>query len=194
MQGLIPVVVILGGVALGIASCFFGYRLLRIMFAVWGFVAGGVLGIYLGQSGGQSTQIILMLVLGFVGLVLSNFIRMLGVFAIGFAFGAVVSFAILFTFGFSTDAVWIVFGGVIGGLIAIFAQRPVLIVATAFSGAGLLVNVALELLPANVTQSLTRFGQQGTQAAQQDALIALGALGVWVVVGLVGMMNQFRQS
>jgi hypothetical protein len=194
MDTLIPVVVVLGSIGLGIASCFFGFRLLRLMFALWGFVAGGVLGIYLGQSGGQTTQIALMFILGFIGLFLANFIKLLGVFAIGFAFGAVVSFALLFTFGFSTDAVWVVFGGAIGGLIALFAQRPVLIVATAFSGAGLLVNVALEFLPADVSQSLTRFGQVGANAAQPDLWVAFIALGAWVIIGLVGMLYQFNRS
>ncbi|OQR84751.1 hypothetical protein ACHHYP_12991 [Achlya hypogyna] len=133
----------------GLVIAFAGYKLFRPVMFVCGFAVGSVLGYLIAEKifSGQSYQVtaswIAFIVLGlFVGAFVMN-IWVCGVFVVGAAAGVLLAFELNTSVGYKiypsnpTTSLWIliiVLGLLVGGL-AMWLERPVLIVATSFFGA-----------------------------------------------------------
>jgi hypothetical protein len=135
---------------LGIAFCFVGYRFFLVMLPIWGFFAGfwiGAMGTSMLLGGGflgTTTALIVGVVVGIIGAVLSYFFYMAGVVLISAAFGGMLASAIMGALGFGpgliTTMVVIISAIVAAGLTLLLnIQKLVIVVFTAIAGAALTV-------------------------------------------------------
>ncbi len=190
MQGNITIsLVALGAVVLGLAQCFFGYRILRVILGITGFILGGLLAGYLVFSLTQSQlfAVIAGVIGGLIGAGLMAGLYVIGVFLLGAFFGGMAASALL-TLGGGSPQLWVVaILAIAAGVVAVLLQKPMLVVATAFLGSWWAVTGVAAL-----TGAVELGGFQAVPLVLKDA--SAGWLIGWLVLGIVGLIVQFRGS
>jgi hypothetical protein len=183
--GLIAAIALVLG---GAVACFAGYRLFRIVLAIYGFI----LGAYLASSTMGSSNAVGMLVAALVGGLLGSFVfffaYFLGIALVGAGLGALIAHVAWTQWSAAEPPVLIVLlFAIVGTAAALILQRYVIIVSTAFSGAWTIILGGLALV------------DRGAARAVSDVWIlypfnpASGAQWVpiaWIVVGLIGTAVQ----
>lgn len=200
-------------VLLGLLFCFFGQPWLKVLLGVTGLLIGAATGYTLAAKVGFSGQILVGAAIagGAAGALIALFLFWLSLFALGAGFGGVLFLLVLMALGkvpattaaFQEPAlllgklplawqVGLAVAGVAGGLVTIWLQRFLTVVATAFCGSLLLV---VNLL------SFTEWGRQELDRLEQmapggrlefrwDALLLLAG---WLFLGLLGVFFQLHQ-
>jgi hypothetical protein len=174
----------------GAVACFAGYRLFRIVLAIYGFIAGAMLASSMMGSSNTVGMLMAALVGGVVGAVVMFFAYFLGIALVGAGLGALVIHVAWGRFS-PNDPPWtlVLLFAALGTAAALVLQRYVIVVSTAFSGAWTIILGALALTG---TRAATR-------AASSDVWILYpftpipGAAWVpivWIGLGLVGMAIQ----
>ena len=184
----VPVaIILLGG---GLLGCFFGYRLLRTLLALYGFIGGVVLVTPFVEGLEPLMAIFTTIAAGLLGSVVAVVAYLAGVALLGAALGALI-LNVAYT---DTDPnVWLVLVACLtGALLALAIRRYVLILATSFGGAWTAIVGGLALV-----------GNSGAVAAASGNLrelppVADVRMHVWFVVGwcslgLVAMLVQLRE-
>jgi MFS family permease len=133
-------------VAGGLLSCLFGYRLFRLVLAVFGFIIGSLAASSVFGESAATAMVIAALVGGLCGAVLLLAAYFVGVALVGAGIG-VAAVHLLWTQiqGDPHPAVVIV-AAIAGALVATWLQRYVIILGTAFGGAWTVVAGAAALL------------------------------------------------
>ena len=149
-------------IAIGLAFCFWGFRVFLILLPIWGFFAGFLLGAngvtYLLGDAFLATTLgwVIGFLLGLLFAVLSYLYYWVAVILLGGALGYQLTLGLLHWIGFEADGliafVLAIVGGVIFAVGFFLLQMPavIVIVATAISGAGATiagVAIALGLIP-----------------------------------------------
>jgi len=175
------------GIGVGTLYCFLGYRTLRFVIALTGFIlAGGVAFVIAAWlSAGHTIAATLVGIAGGIcGSVALTFLYRAGVFGLGLlAFGLIASNALA-----DRQENWViaaVFGiALAGGLLAVLIERPVVTLATAAIGSWLVVaGVAFFLLGPEVLDKL-----RDTSKFEEERLVVVGS---WAVLALTGIIAQF---
>ena len=129
-------------VLLGAAFCFFGYKLLRLLMAAAGFVAGFSLGMMYIET--TSETLLICILVGLAGAALMYFVYSIGVFAAGAGMGASIAKIVLpmlaIPQGGGFAIVLTIVLGLLGGILALVIKRTIIIISTAFVGAEVTVN------------------------------------------------------
>ena len=149
----------------GAVACFAGYRFFRIVLGLYGFVLGALLATTIAGAGSTSSLVMWAVVGGLAGALALNLAYFFGVVLVGAAVGAM---AVTLLWSRSSDdphVLIVVAFAVVGALAAVWLQRYVVVIGTAFGGAWTLLVGALALM--------------GDAAAQ-----AASAAHVWVVYPL----------
>lgn len=133
-------------VAGGLLSCLFGYRLFKVVLAIFGFIVGGLAASSVFGESAAAGMVIAAVVGGLCGAVLLLAAYFVGVALVGAGVG-VATVHVIWTQiqGDPHPAVVIVFA-VLGALLATWLQRYVIILGTAFGGAWTVVVGAAALL------------------------------------------------
>jgi hypothetical protein len=177
----------------GAVACFAGYRLFRYVLALFGFILGAMIASSTLGINNIAGMLMAALVGGLVGAAILMFAYFVGIALVGAGVGALVAHFGWTPFGTGDPPVLLVIGlAVVGAVAAMFAQRHVIIVTTAFVGAWTLI---VGMLAA---------------AGGRDALAAKSASSVWIlypttfppgqrwvpyawiVLGVVGTVVQMR--
>jgi hypothetical protein len=179
----------------GVVYCFLGYFTIRVIIGLTGFLlAGGVAGILAGwASNGHLWSMALAGLLGGVcGAMALFFLYRAGIFILGTIGAGMAAFTLLGGMEMNESwagqwAPWVLLGaGAGGGILALFIQRPVMILATSAIGAWLMLCVLY-------FEAGERFEEQ-----LQDAVFATrfsrGLLAVWVLLLLMGAAVQFKMT
>lgn len=150
----------------GIVATFFGYRLFRIVLALFGFIGGALLASSVVGSGDTAPMVAAAVVGGLVGAGVLIAAYFVGVALVGAGLGAVLA-----NFAFQAGDrdphfLVIVFASMLGAVGAIYLQRYFIIVGTSFGGAWTLIVGALAVV------------------GNRDALTAAAAGDVWVAYPL----------
>jgi hypothetical protein len=121
----------------GALSCFAGYRLFKIVLGIYGFVLGAMLASSTMGVTNSTGMIVASLVGGVCGALLLMFAYFVGIALVGAGLGALVAHVAWSSLGRSGDppAIAVVVLSVVGSIGAMFLQRYVIVVATAFGGA-----------------------------------------------------------
>src|SRR5215212_9562538 len=187
----LPAAVVL--VVSGLLACFAGYRLFRIVLAIYGFILGAAIASSVMGPGEGTAMIVGAVVGGLVGAVLLNLAYFVGVALIGAAAGALLLHTIWAYFASGDPHVLVVVCAIAGAVIATNLQRWVIIVATAFGGAWTLIVGVSALLGDRAAAKVA--------AASSDVWVFYpmnlepgrrSLLAVWAVLGLVGVAVQSR--
>ncbi len=173
--------------SLGVAQCFFGYRIFRFLLGLSGFVVGAALGAMLARNASAFEAILTVLALGVLGATLAVWAYLVGIFLTG----AFVGGALGALFGALADSEGAamglgLIGGIAGGIIALQVQKFVIVVSTAIQGAAVTVAGATLLMAPDLLgaspERLTR------------VLVADGGprVGVWLLLVIAGIIAQYR--
>jgi hypothetical protein len=174
-----------GGVA-----CFAGYRLFRIVLAIFGFMLGAMLASSLMGISNTAGMVIAALVGGMIGAAILLFAYFVGIALVGAAVGALIShFGWAFVGSGDPPVVAVIVLAILGAIGAMFVQRHVIIVTTAFVGAWTMI-----------VGILAAVGDRGALAAKSAGnvwiLYPTTAPGygwmpvVWIALGLAGTAVQ----
>ena len=187
----LPAAVVL--VLSGVLACFAGYRLFRVVLAIYGFILGAAIASSVMGPGQQTAMIIGAVAGGLAGALLLNLAYFVGVALIGAAAGAFLMHAIWARFGTGDPHVGLVVAAaILGAVIATNLQRWVIIGATAFGGAWTLIVGVSALMGdraakvAAATKDVWVFYPLNLEPGRR------WLLAVWAVLGIAGAIVQAR--
>ena len=133
-------VLVLGGVL----SCFAGYRLFKLVLAIYGFILGAMLASSMMAASNTMGMILTALGGGVAGALLLVFAYFVGIALVGAGLGALI---VHVTWGYvrtgDPPPVAVIVMSIAGSIAAMLLQRYVIIVATAFGGAWTMIVGAL---------------------------------------------------
>lgn len=177
-------------IGLGAITCFFGYRFLRLFLVVLGFIVGFFIGTSLVPDGGQGT-LLAGVILGVIAAIIFYFLYMIAFVLAGASLGLTVATVVAENLELDPTVVPLVLvaGAIIGGIIAIFVTRYIIMLGTAFSGAGLIITGVLLLIPGAVEP--VGAGEYAVQLSSGGQLLATV---VWAILGFFGLVTQLRNN
>lgn len=164
----------------GILQCFFGYKIIRIILILTGFIVGFYATYFLNVDIGPELNSYRQLIGGVIGAVLFGVLYKVGIFLIGALLGYILS--ILFTNDPTANGIV----AVVAGILALIIEKFMIIAATSFSGAWAIIK--------GVDYYLT----MNTSLAEWDLFDFIyiiprpSMLVAWVILGIVGMVVQYR--
>jgi hypothetical protein len=182
-------------VLFGILSCFWGYRAFKVVLGVIGFAVGAYLGVGAGAffTGGVGViAVITGLIGGLIGAALVSVVYYVGIFVLG-ALGGWVIFTIMAgAVGYGPHLILLIVLALIGGILALFFQKFLIIVSTAFIGSWCVVSGGFSLLGSD-------FSPFDLFHAPVRLLRPVGGLNTivvisWVALGILGAIFQFSFS
>ncbi len=180
------VVLVLGGAV----ACFAGYRLFRVVLAIYGFIFGAMVASSVMGISNHAGMIIAALVGGIIGAVLFTFAYYVGIGLIGAGMGTLL-LHIVWDYLKHTEPTTaaVVVASVAGALVAMALQRYVIIVSTAFSGAWTMIVGGLAILG---DRSAERAAASGNVWILYPFTPGSGRwiVVLWVVLSLMGLAVQ----
>ena len=178
----------------GAIAAFAGYRLFRVVLAIYGFIAGAMLGSSMMGSSNTIGMLIAALFGGLVGAVVLFFAYFVGISLIGAGLG-VLAVNVGWMRLSSGEPPWVVvlLCAAVGTVVALVLQRYVIIASTSFSGAWTMIlgvlaatnRVVLPRAPSDVW-ILYPFSPNSQAAWIPIAWIVLGVIGMAVQLGITG--------
>jgi hypothetical protein len=175
----------------GTVSCFFGYRLFRIVLAIFGFVIGALIpSSFLPMSSSPWAMLAVALVGGLMGAGVLIAAYFVGVALVGAGLGAIAANLMFSATGQDPHYLVLVLMTLLGAAAAMYLQRYFIIVGTAFGGAWTLIVGAAALFGDSTALAA---------AAANDVWVAYPlnpAPGrgwvklAWIVLGLIGATVQ----
>jgi hypothetical protein len=184
------ILLILGGAV----SCFAGYRLFKVVLGIYGFILGAMVASSTMGATNTTGMIVAALVGGVVGALILVFAYFIGIALVGAGLGALVAHVGWSSLGKGGDppALAIVVLAVAGSIGAMFLQRYVIVVATAFGGAWTMIvgglAIASERTVAAKAASATNVWILYPTSAPGQAWVPFA----WVALGLIGAAVQLR--
>ena len=180
----------------GALACFAGYRLFRIVLGIYGFILGAMLASSIVGVSNTTGMLLAAIVGGLLGSVVLVFAWFVGVSLVGAGIGGLIAHVAWTQIGRGDPpAVLIIAVAVAGAIGAMFVQRYVIVVGTAFGGAWTVVLAAANAFPV-VKEALTR----GSSETEVWIFYPTSAPGMrwapiaWVGLGLVGTAIQLSMT
>ena len=179
----------------GVVATFFGYRLFRIVLAIFGFIIGALLASSVVGTNDTAPMVAAALVGGLVGAGVLIAAYFVGVALVGAGLGAVLANLAFSAAERDPHFLVIVFASMAGAVGAIYLQRYFIIVGTAFGGAWTLIVGALALVGNRRALEAAAAGDVWVaypldpapgQQWLPIAWIGLGLVGVAVQMGITG--------
>lgn len=176
----------------GVLACFAGHRLFRIVLGIYGFILGAMIASSVVGVTNTSGMITAALIGGFVGSVILVLAWFVGVALVGAGLGVLVAHLIWTQVAAGDPPAWgVMVVAVAGAIGAVFVQKYVVVVSTAFLGAWTILLAAANAFPPHLTR-----GESDTEAwilypttvPQRWAPLA------WIGLGLVGAAVQLATS
>ena len=123
-------------IAWGVLDCFFGYRVFKVTLAVLGGLIGavGAQALAVAANSGHTAVIVAMIAGGLLGAGLAFLLYIAAVFVAGFGFGATLGVLLLANFNHVVALLTGLVLGVVGGFLAVKAQKVLIILSTALLG------------------------------------------------------------
>jgi hypothetical protein len=185
------IVLLLGG----IVSCFFGYRLFRIVLAIFGFILGALAASSVFGVSDTGPMIVAAIVGGLIGAAILYAAYFVGVALIGAALGAAAANMAFSASGRDPHFLVVVFLSIAGAAASMYLQRYFIIVGTAFGGAWTLLVGAMALAGDRAAMAAAAAGDVWVayplnpapgQRWVPIAWLVLSAAGAWVQLGYTG--------
>lgn len=126
---------------IGAVECFAGFKIMKAMMAIWGFFIGAMLGVVIGVVAESTVLgVILVVVFGAILAILSFKLYIAGIFILT-AFLTTIALYIMCENIFVALLL-----AIIVGILAIYLEKPVVIITTAISGAGIILSSAYMIM------------------------------------------------
>jgi hypothetical protein len=177
----------------GLIACFAGYRLFRAVLTIYGFLLGALLATSLVAPANAPTVLIALVLGGVAGALLLFAGYFAGVALVGAALGALLCRSFWVQFG-GADPSWllVLLFAVAGAAAAVFAQRVVVILATAFAGAHTAVAGLVALVAHR--DALSPVPDDAWIRSLAPAPGARWPFLAWIALGVSGTIVQLRRK
>jgi hypothetical protein len=138
------IVLLLGGAL----ACFAGYRLFRIVLGIYGFILGAMIASSVVGVSNTTGMLLTAIIGGLIGSVVLVFAWLVGVSLVGAGIGVLVAHVVWTQVGRGDPPAMVVIAVAVAGAIgAMFIQKYVIVVGTAFGGAWTIVLAAANAFP-----------------------------------------------
>ena len=172
----------LASMAIGVAACFFGYRLFKVILAVWGFLIGAwiVAGITMRWTGQQTMAVVAGFIGGVVVAAIAELLYLVGVFLTGAVLGYVVTSAASGAMGMSVNPILALSAAALTGFMALSFVKSIIVWGTAFNGSW------------GIISGLVLLQGRAKDLGGVPAITGRGALLLaWLALGLSGVVVQY---
>ena len=173
----------------GVLACFAGHRLFRLVLGIYGFLFGAMIASSVVGVTNTTGMVVAALIGGFLGSVVLVFAWFAGVSLVGAAIGVLAVHEVWSRVASGDPSAFVIIGAaVVGAVGALFAQRYVIIVGTAFGGAWTIVLAVVNAFPRGLSKGASStevWILYPTSASARWAPLA------WMVLGVVGALVQF---
>jgi hypothetical protein len=177
----------------GAIACFAGYRFFRVVLGIYGFVLGALLATTLAGSGSAATLVLWAIGGGLVGALVLNLAYFFGVVLVGAALGAG-AVSMLWPRGGSDPHVLVVIAcAVAGAIAAMWLQRYVIVIGTAFGGAWTLIVGVMALLGDSAAQAAAAASDVWVVYPLDPAPGRRWLPAVWLALAIAGIVAQVRK-
>jgi hypothetical protein len=177
----------------GVLACFAGHRFFRSVLGLYGFVLGAMVASSIVGVSNTTGMLIAALIGGLLGSVVLVFAWFAGVSLVGAGLGVLVTHLVWRQFGTGDPpALVVVSMAVAGAIAALFIQKYVIVVGTAFAGAWTIVLAVMSVWP---RQAITR-GSSDTEVwiLYPTSAPSRWAPFAWLALGLAGAAVQLSQN
>ncbi len=175
----------------GAVACFAGYRLFRIVLAIYGFILGASMASSVMGVSNAAGMIVAALVGGVAGALILVFAYFIGIALMGAGLGALVAH-VSWSYARTGDppALLVIGLAVLGAIGAMLLQRYVIVVATAFGGAWTMIVGALAMAGDRIVARAARSPDVWVLYPMAPAPGQRWVPIVWIALGLVGTAVQ----
>jgi hypothetical protein len=179
----------------GVVSCFFGYRLFRIVLALFGFILGALAASSIFGMSDTWPMIAAAGAGGLIGAAIMFAAYFVGVALVGAGLGAAVAHLAFAVGERDPHYLAVVFLAITGAALASYLQRYVVIVGTGFGGAWTLIVGVMALIGDRAALAAAASGDVWVAYPMNPApgqrwvplaWLALGAVGTYVQLGVTG--------
>src|ERR671919_1752133 len=176
------IVLLLGG----IVACFFGYRLFRIVLAIFGCIIGALLASSIFGASDTGPMLLAALVGGLIGAGVLMAAYFVGVAIVGAGLGALVANLAQSAGDRDPHFLVVIFASVVGAVAAIYLQRYFIIVGTGFGGAWTLIVGAMALVGDRTAMAAAAAGDVWVAYPLDPAPGQRWVPITWVLLGMIG--------
>lgn len=169
----------------GAIACFAGYRLFRFVLAIFGFIIGALAASSIFGASDTLPMVAAAVLGGLIGAGLLMAAYFVGVALVGAALGAVAANLGFSTTGQDPHFVILVLCSIAGAALAMYLQRYVIIVGTAFGGAWTLIVGAMALIGDRAATAASA-GEVWVVYPLEPAPGSEWVRVAWIVLGLLG--------
>jgi hypothetical protein len=180
----------------GALSCFAGYRLFRVVLGLYGFILGAMFASSMMGTTNTVGMLAAAIIGGLVGAAILVFAYFIGIALVGAGLGALIAHVVWPQVGTGDPpAMLVIVLAIAGAIAAMFLQRYVIIVSTAFAGAWTIIVGALAIAGDRGATHAASSGDVWVlyplrpapgQGWVSIAWIALGLIGTAVQLGITG--------
>jgi len=174
----------------GVISCFFGYRLFRIVLAMFGFILGALAASSLFGARDTAPMLIAALVGGLAGAGLLFAAYFVGVALVGAGLGAVMANLAFSASNRDPHVLVVVLCSIAGAAAATYLQRYFIIVGTGFGGAWTMIVGAMALIGDKRALEAAASGDVWVAYPLNPAPGQRWVPVAWIVLGLIGTAVQ----
>ena len=179
-------------IASGMITCFYGYRLFKIVLAITGFVTGGALAwtVLTAAGYGQTATIAGTFLVSLVGGIAMVSLFFAGVFLFGCSMGLLMAVLLLSTIGSELNVVVVSIFALVNGLVTLWFRKVLVVASTALTGAwSVLSGIAYFVGNLDLVGALAKPELLQTQGDLYYAVVAL-----WLLLGVSGITIQMRSQ
>jgi hypothetical protein len=174
----------------GIVSCFFGYRLFRIVLALFGFILGALAASSIMAASNTTAMLVAAAVGGLIGAAILFTAYFVGVALVGAGLGAFIANMVFSASNQNPHFLVVVLCSIAGAAAAMYLQRYFIIVGTGFGGAWTIIVGALALLGDKRAMAAAATGDVWVVYPLDPAPGQTWVFWAWAVLGLVGIAVQ----
>jgi hypothetical protein len=174
----------------GLLSCFAGYRFFRVVLGLFGFIIGALLASSLLGTEQTMWMIGAAIAGGLIGALIMVVAYFVGVALIGAGFGAGAANLIWAGVGGEPQLLVVIGFSIFGAVLALWLQRYVIIVATAFGGAWTTIVGALAMAGDRVAVSAAEKSDVWLVYPLDPAPGQRWVIIVWLAIGMAGVIGQ----
>ncbi|HEY3158546.1 MAG TPA: DUF4203 domain-containing protein [Vicinamibacterales bacterium] len=170
----------------GIVSCFFGYRLFRIVLAIFGFIFGGMISSSVFGVSDTTLMLVAWIAGGLIGAFILIVAYFLGVALAGASIGATLANLMFSVGGRDAGVIVVILFAVAGAIAATYLQRYFIIVFTAFGGAWTMILGAMALVGNRTALRAATSGDVWVAYPLNPAPGQRWVVLVWILLSVIG--------
>lgn len=178
----------------GTVACFGGFRLFRFVLGVYGFILGALAGSSMVGTGQAWMTLAGAVGGGAIGAIVFVAGYVVAVALVGAGVGALVANLAWKPIGGEPHVALVILAAALGALAAMWFQRHVIIVGTAFGGAWTMLVGGTALLGGRVPRPPAADAEIWATYPDVQGTPWLWVLGIWMAMSLVGMYVQLRTT